>query len=291
MEREAALKGPKGSEPPSKPTDCMARLIDYPWGLMNPSANKDEALKLTEYAGMIRGVRQVPSLTVWGLAVHGKSGTPFFDSHGVHAADYIYQIPQGNGLPPDYYLCDSRVNPQACALIGGNLRHACAEWYDPFACHFCEDKGDSLQCEVRGWSHRLKEWARVPIYPRDLLGELYRGEFYNTVDRPLFASINIPKAELQAGVKEMPWYMQETLEPLDAVEAAGDGVTLPPWGGNPFVQTGWDPIPIFLPPSLRPESQQPKSAQRPHHAQSSWCSRPARQSRASARKCRVSNFL
>lgn len=194
-------------------------------------------------------------MTVWGLAVHGKSGTPWFDSHGIHASDYIYQIPQGNGLPPDYYVCDSRVNPQACALIGGNLRHACAEWYDPFACHFCEDHGDSLQCEVRGWNQKFKAWERVPIYPRDLLGELYRGEFYNTVDRALYASINIPKVELQKGVKELPWYMLMDAEPHEVVEIYGKGTTLPPKAINPFAMFAWDPVPIFLPPDLPQRSR------------------------------------
>merc|ERR1719247_1398398 len=154
--------------------------------------------------GLKRPARAEPSRSVWGLAVHGLSGTPFFDSAGVHARDYIYSIKQGNGLPDDYYVCDSRTHPSQCALIGGNLRHACAEWYDPRQCNFCEDHGKSLTCAIRGWNNKYKEWARVPIYPRDLLGEMYRGEFRDVRAVPMWASITLPKAALHKPPKEMP---------------------------------------------------------------------------------------
>lgn len=104
-------------------------------------------------------------LTVWGMAVHGMSGTPTFDTGGLHANDYVYEVRQGHGAPADYYLCDSRDKPQYCALIGGNMKHACAEWYDPRQCNFCEDKGDSLVCTIRGWNAKQNKWAKVPLYP------------------------------------------------------------------------------------------------------------------------------
>lgn len=197
---------------------CNARLIDLPWGLMNPEAAKDEDKSLSQIVGIRRQARVQPPQSVWGLAVHGKSGTFSFDSGSPHIADYIYSVPQGNGLPHDYYVCDSRTNPSACALIGGNLRHACAEWYDPRQCNFCEDHGLSLTCEIHGWNNKYLEWHRVPIYPRDLLGEQYKGEFRDVMGRPAWASITIPKWVLRAPAKELPGYMVQDYEPLDAVE-------------------------------------------------------------------------
>ena len=49
----------------------------------------------------------------------------------------------------DTYICDSRDNPTTCGLVGGNLWD-CLKNYDPKRCHYCEDKGDSLVCAVRG---------------------------------------------------------------------------------------------------------------------------------------------
>jgi hypothetical protein len=211
--------------------DCNARMVDMPYGLMNPEAAKNEeksaGKELKEALGLRRTARVPPSQSVWGLAVHGKSGTYAFDSGGKHAADYIYAVPQGNGLPADYYVCDSRVNPTACALIGGNMRHACAEWYDPQQCHFCEDHGTSLTCEIRGWNPTYKEWTRVPIYPRDLLGEQYRGEFRDVMGAPMWASIKIAKKSLKS-VKEMPDYMVTDLEPMVAIKQWQKGPKQPP---------------------------------------------------------------
>merc|ERR1719387_2476572 len=148
---------------------------------------------------------QVPEETVWGIAVHGGSGSWAFDSSGPHAADHIYRIPQQDGSEDDYYVCDSRQNPKVCALLGGNLRRACAENYDPISCNFCVDHGATLTCEVRGWSHRFQEWVKVPVYPRDLLGELYRGEWKDVLNRPLWATFTFPKAALRLqDAKELP---------------------------------------------------------------------------------------
>eukprot|EP00747_Dinoflagellata_sp_TGD_P192012 gnl/TRDRNA2_/TRDRNA2_56242_c0_seq2.p1 gnl/TRDRNA2_/TRDRNA2_56242_c0~~gnl/TRDRNA2_/TRDRNA2_56242_c0_seq2.p1 ORF type:complete len:328 (-),score=52.48 gnl/TRDRNA2_/TRDRNA2_56242_c0_seq2:69-1052(-) len=178
--------------------DCNARMVDYPYGMVNPEGTRVGASKLRE-------ANQALPLTVWGMAVHGKSGTWAFDNHGPHAAEFIYEARQGKGAPSDYYLCDSRDGrPQQCALIGGNLRHACAEWYDPHMCDECEDHGSTIVCAVRGWNNRRQRWVKVPIYPRDLLGELYRGEWRDVFSRPMWASVEIPKAALRKGVKQMP---------------------------------------------------------------------------------------
>lgn len=181
----------------AKSGECNARMVDMPAGLSNPEARGSARLP----AG-----RQILPLTVWGIAVHGLSGTFSFDSHGSHAADYIFEVPQPGGLPSDYYICDSRERPQVCALLGGNMKHACAEFYDPQQCSFCEDHGSKLKCSIRGWNMKTRKWARVPIYPRDLLGELYRGEWRDVFARPLWASIELPKAGLK-DVKKLPDYM------------------------------------------------------------------------------------
>merc|ERR1719265_2081888 len=140
---------------------CNARMIDMPYALMNPEAKKESTSRFLRTFQGSRGISIGPvpppadaplALTTWGLAVHGKSGTWAFDSGGPHAADYVYELPQGGGAPSDFYLCDSRLDPQVCALLGGNLKHACAEYYDPRTCDMCEDHGDTLQCAVRGWN-------------------------------------------------------------------------------------------------------------------------------------------
>jgi len=193
---------------------CNARLEDYPYGLMNPEAVKDEKKTIAMALGLKRAVFASPAQTVWGLSVHGKSGTYAFDNHGTHATDYIYKIKQPNGLAPDYYVCDSRTSPQHCALIGGNMQHNCAEWYDPRMCNFCQDHGAMLTCQIRGWSSKFMEWARVPIYPRDLLGEMYRGEFRDVAGRPMWATITLPKELLRNEAKDMPDYMVMDSDPM-----------------------------------------------------------------------------
>lgn len=229
----------------SDQADCNSRLVDMPYGLMNPESAKDETKSISQYLGLRLATRVEPSQSVWGLAVHGKSGTFAFDSGGTHISEYIYSIPQGNGLPHDYYVCDSRTHPSACALIGGNLRHACAEWYDPRQCNFCEDHGSSLTCELRGWNSKYLEWAKVPIYPRDLLGEQYKGEFRDVMGSPMYASITIPKWVLRAPVKEMPQYMVQDYEALKEVEQMHLGPDSPPNSLiAPFVDASV-PDPVF----------------------------------------------
>merc|ERR1712085_118354 len=98
-------------------------------------------------------------------------GTWGFDDHGARAAEYVYELPQGDGAPSDYYLCDARTGrPRTCALLGGNLRHSCLEWYDPGQCNFCEDRGRSLVCQVRGWGPDQRQWTKVPLHSMDVLG-------------------------------------------------------------------------------------------------------------------------
>lgn len=201
---------------------CNARMLDYPWALQNPEAQTAMPEHISRQENLQRKRATATfaplPLTVWGTAVHGMSGTWAFDSHGGHATDYVYQVPQGEGLPSDYYLCDSRERPTHCALLGGNMRNACAEGWSPQGCGFCEDHGDKLVCQVRGWNHASSKWARVPIYPSDLLGTLYPGEWKATAARPLWASVALTKRGL-ADAKFLPDYLvgdgpgQQLLDP------------------------------------------------------------------------------
>lgn len=191
--------GAGGSTPQSS---CNARMWDMPYGLFNNEVGKKEGLSI----GKLRSTPIEADIgqSVWGFAVHGKTGTWAFDSFGPDAADYLYQVPQGNGAASDYYLCDSKTKPQLCALIGGNLKRVCAENYDPLQCNECEDLGSHLRCQVRGWNDLHKQWTRVPIYPRDVLGEQYRGEWRDVLARPLYASVVFDKESLMRKVKTLP---------------------------------------------------------------------------------------
>mmetsp|Transcript_17774 Transcript_17774/g.41399 ORF Transcript_17774/g.41399 Transcript_17774/m.41399 type:complete len:395 (+) Transcript_17774:35-1219(+) len=209
---------------------CNARAIGYPWGLDNPEASKwlTKGINGSYHEEVHKEVNVPAPWTIWGMAVHGKSGTWAFDSGGRHAEDYVYQVPQGGYAPSDYYICDSREKPQHCGLLGGNLARGCAEYYDPISCPYCEDNGTTLTCQVRGWDPRSGSWAKVPIYPRDLLGELYRGEWRDLYAKPVWASVTLRKAGLQ-NVKKLPkgliakgpskWVA--TLKYADATEAPG----------------------------------------------------------------------
>lgn len=203
-----------GALPGGPKQKCNARLEDYPYGLMNPEAVKDEEQGIHHLLGIKKSVFANPASTVWGLIVHGLSGTFGFDNQGAHATDYIYKIKQPNGIAPDYYLCDSRTHPQRCALLGGNMAHNCAEWYDPRMCNYCQDHGAMLTCQVRGWNSKFFEWVRVPIYPRDVLGEMYRGEFRDVAARPMWATISFPKELLRNEAKDIPDYMVQDSEPM-----------------------------------------------------------------------------
>eukprot|EP00929_Paragymnodinium_shiwhaense_P100026 TRINITY_DN62026_c0_g1_i1.p1 TRINITY_DN62026_c0_g1~~TRINITY_DN62026_c0_g1_i1.p1 ORF type:complete len:380 (+),score=42.63 TRINITY_DN62026_c0_g1_i1:114-1253(+) len=183
-------------------SSCNARMLDMPYGLFNNDVGKRKAFSIT--TARAKPIEGELSQSVWGFAVHGKSGTWAFDSYGPKAADYLYQVPQGKGAPSDYYLCDSREKPQLCALIGGNLKRVCAENYDPVQCNECEDLGTHLRCQVRGWNDLFKQWSRVPIYPRDLLGELHRGEWKDVLARPLYASVVFSKESLTKKIKTLP---------------------------------------------------------------------------------------
>ena len=138
--------------------------------------------------------------------------------------DFIYRIPQEEGMlsiwpfekkgrmpfrhskpasytgRDDYYICDANGNPRMCALLGGNLR-TCLYNYNAKACPYCEDLGNALRCEIRGWNTQHKLWERVPIYPRDLLGETYRDQWRNVYARPMLATVDIPKALMRGGVE------------------------------------------------------------------------------------------
>ncbi|CAK0875454.1 unnamed protein product, partial [Prorocentrum cordatum] len=204
----SALVGEGSAGAGSPPANCSARMLDMPYGLANPEATDRDISALSALVGRSpKAVNEVMPNTVWGMAVHGMSGTWAFDSHGNHAADYVYEVPQGKGAPSDFYICDSRTNPKACALIGGNLRHACAENYDARQCDFCEDKGEMLKCTIRGWNAKWGKWSRVPIYPRDLLGELYRGEWRDVMARPMWASVEFRKVDLVNPLKKLPDHM------------------------------------------------------------------------------------
>merc|ERR1712046_530791 len=116
--------GDAGGTPEST---CNARMFDMPFGLFNWEADKFKGRNLFKILNPNPAKRGLPMTTklsesVWGMAVHGKTGTWAFDSHGPHAGDYLYKIPQGTAMP-DYYICDSRntllrPRPQSCALLG-----------------------------------------------------------------------------------------------------------------------------------------------------------------------------
>eukprot|EP00435_Cladocopium_sp_Y103_P027979 s595_g6.t4 len=186
-------------------SECNARMIDMPYGLDNPSAvEKSEfGADFAMLGGKTTMKAKLP-ITVWGQAVHGMSGTWAFDSGGLHSTDYVYKVEQSNGAPDDYYICDSRRRPQHCALLGGNVKQACAAWYDPRQCDFC-----------------------VPIYPRDLLGELYRGEWKDVWMRPTFASVRLKKAGFQGKIKKLPMELVTTGPGNEAL--MGRGIAPPPF--------------------------------------------------------------
>lgn len=216
-------------------SECNARMVDMPYGLFNPAAESKSGLggtadKLLSFVGAEKQMKVKLPLTVWGQAVHGMSGTWAFDSGGLHSTDYVYKVEQGKGAPDDFYLCDARDRPQHCALLGGNLKHACAAWYDPKQCDFCEDLGDELKCDVRGWNHKEMKRARVPIYPRDLLGELYRGEWKDVWMRPVFASVRLKKAGLMGEIKKLPAQLVTTGPGSEAMNEI-PGIAQPPFAG------------------------------------------------------------
>eukprot|EP00927_Polykrikos_kofoidii_P072624 TRINITY_DN68726_c0_g1_i1.p1 TRINITY_DN68726_c0_g1~~TRINITY_DN68726_c0_g1_i1.p1 ORF type:complete len:473 (-),score=68.01 TRINITY_DN68726_c0_g1_i1:63-1445(-) len=208
---------------------CNARTFDMPHGLYNNEAGKLKKRSLLEILNPSREAPAEASLpeSVWGVFVGGKSGTWGF---GADSPRYLYQLPQGRGAAADYYICDSPDKPHHCALIGGNMRRACAEWYDPGQCSECEDLGTSLRCDVRGWNEPYKHWARVPIYPRDLLGELHPDEWRDVLGRPLFASVVFPKDAFMGDVKMLPEYLVDDDGPASKAHAVSDvnGAAPPP---------------------------------------------------------------
>eukprot|EP00439_Symbiodinium_sp_Y106_P050652 s556_g6.t1 len=210
-------------------SECNARMAAESKSGLGGTADK-----LLSFVGAEKQMKVKLPLTVWGQAVHGMSGTWSFDSGGLHSTDYVYKVEQGKGAPDDFYLCDARDRPQHCALLGGNLKHACAAWYDPKQCDFCEDLGDELKCDVRGWNHKDlilgSLWQSVPIYPRDLLGELYRGEWKDVWMRPVFASVRLKKAGLMGEIKKLPDQLVTTGPGSEAMNGI-PGIAQPPFAG------------------------------------------------------------
>lgn len=51
----------------------------------------------------------------------------------------------------------------------------------------------------------------MPIYPRDLVGELYHGEWHDVVAKPLFASVEISKRGLRKATMELRAFAAERL--------------------------------------------------------------------------------
>ena len=214
---------------------CNARLPDMPYMLHNPMAEQHgwgTGLKELSWVAhrLIRGKRAVSdgefAQSVWGMQIHGKSGTWNMASGTPNIYDFIYRIPQEEGqirfwpmdamarMSPfmhrrpngysgrsDYYVCDSNGNPRMCALIGGGLKQ-CLTNYNSKSCRYCEDKGETLECEIRGWNTHHKIWERVPLYVRDILGETYRDEWRYMYTRPQVATLEIPKSILRGGVPD-----------------------------------------------------------------------------------------
>ncbi|CAD7950311.1 unnamed protein product [Amoebophrya sp. A120] len=233
--------------------NCNARFLDMPYMMKNAVADFQGSvytmIKSNYYlnaAAQLAGITKfpvdaTPAQTVWGTAIHGKTGSWSMDSGTPEIYDHIYRVPQYlPGFPPamlekaipkamkimageleygyvgkdDTYICDSRDNPSQCALIGGDL-WKCLKHYDAKKCHFCENAGDSLRCEVRGWNSHGEFWERVPIYPRDVLGEMFRDEWRDFYARPLMTQVDIPKSITRnvTNFKTLPWYMVQDAAP------------------------------------------------------------------------------
>lgn len=201
---------------------CNARMLDVPRGRVSPSRS-EPGPSIGVPAGAPT-VAEEPMHTVWGTAVHGQAGTWAFESQGPHATDFVYQLPQGHGAPPDFYLCDSPTEPKHCALLGGNMKHACAEWYDPQQCNFCEDKGETLRCHVHGWSASTGQWTRVALRPEEVLGASFR----DVKVQPLWASVELQKRGLEHA-KTLPAHLVSEGPAQEVLASQGRPARPPMW--------------------------------------------------------------
>merc|ERR1712194_910428 len=160
-----------------------------------------------------------------------------------------------------YYLCDARTGrPRTCALLGGNLRHSCLEWYDPGQCNFCEDRGRSLVCQVRGWDPDQRQWTKVPLHSMDVLGSFEGGDW---AAKPLWATIELQKQVIR-------FRGPATLPPPTPTPEAGDGLlasamrALPSASASGAVAKAscW-PVAAFFQPPLGVASDFPAPPARP----------------------------
>ncbi|CAD7940708.1 unnamed protein product [Amoebophrya sp. A25] len=255
--------------------NCNARMVDMPYLMRNKIADMQGSaigvfknnFYLNKALNTILGTSwpadAPPTMTVWGTSIHGKTGSWSMDSGTEYIYDHIYRIPQvARGFPPpnlvryvpgsikkmvgeledvylgrdDTYVCDSRDNPSQCALIGGDV-WKCLKHYDAKRCHFCEDAGDSLRCDVRGWNTHGDFWERVPIYPRDVLGEMFRDEWRDFYARALPVKVEIPKMITRnvTNFKMMPWHMVRDAPPNTGVF---DRLTTLPFGDANLTNIG-----------------------------------------------------
>jgi len=58
-------------------------------------------------------------------------------------------------------------------------------------------------------------WTKVPVYPRDILGEAYRDQWRDVYARPMEVKVEIPKniVKNHSNFKTMPRYMWEDSKP------------------------------------------------------------------------------
>merc|ERR1712060_115525 len=102
-----------------------------------------------------------------------------------------------------------------------------------------------------------KKWSRVPIYPRDILGELYRGEWRDVLARPMWASVEFLKSTLKAPIKRLPESMIGDGPGKDAFDIPGPPAKTPLLL-NPFAAQAPGLLPVLLaPPGCLPGSSAP----------------------------------
>ena len=81
-------------------------------------------------------------------------------------------------------------------------------------------------CDVHGWNTFHDMWTKVPVYPKDILGEMYRDEWRDFYGRPMTVKVEIPKsiATNVSNFKVMPSYMVTDAKPQQSgVERTGVG--------------------------------------------------------------------
>lgn len=121
--------------------NCNARLVDLPYKMRNPIADLQDSgytklkrnwavNKIVQGLGFSSlPVDATPAQTVWGQAVHGKTGSWAMDSGTEYIYDHLYRIPQYNpGFPPKFL---EKAIPDKILKLRTNKRgERCGEFGD-----------------------------------------------------------------------------------------------------------------------------------------------------------------